>query len=194
MKVVLNGIYETKKMLVVIEPSSVIKKFKKQKDYIRRYSREKIALQRLKGFDYFPELLSFDHADTSLKMSRLKGSQPQSLSVEQVVMLRKMVSNMLARGVSRHAMPIRDLLADNDKELGMVDFERTTLRGVKWSPIWWIAKKVSNYHLYRIINTYQPQELTEKEQQSLAKIDNIRTSLVKVKRLKNKIKSFKKVK
>jgi len=194
MKVVKDGIYETKKMLVVIEPNCVVKTFKKEKDYKKRYLREKTALQRLKGYEYFPELLSFDRKNTSLKMTRLKGCQPESLSVEQVVMLREMVSNMLERGVSRHAMPIRDLLANNNKELGMVDFERITLRGAKWSPIWWVAKKVSNYHLYRIINTYQPQELTDEEVKSLTKIDNIRSHLIKIKRLKSKLKKLGKTK
>lgn len=37
MKVVKDGVYETAKMNVVIEASSVIKTFKKVKDYKKRY-------------------------------------------------------------------------------------------------------------------------------------------------------------
>ncbi|WP_076539969.1 hypothetical protein [Shewanella sp. UCD-KL21] len=190
MKAVKDGVYETSKMKVVIEASSVIKTFKKVKDYNRRYSREKIALQRLTGLDNFPKLLHFDDKNTTLTMSRLKGTAPETLSVEQTMILRSIFSNMLAQGVARHAMPIRDLLAENDQELAMVDFERVTLRSFEWSPIWLIAKKVSNYNLYRLIRTYQPLQLSEQEQVYLAKADTIRDYLMKLKPLKVKLKNM----
>ncbi|MDO6619506.1 MULTISPECIES: hypothetical protein [unclassified Shewanella] len=190
MKVVKDGVYETAKMNVVIEASSVIKTFKKVKDYKKRYFREKIALQRLIGLDNFPKLLHFDDENTTLTMSRLKGTAPETLSVKQIILLREMVANMLAQGVARHAMPVRDLLADSDENLGMVDFERITFRSFEWSPIWLIAKKVSHYHLYRLIRTYQPQQLTEQEYAFLAKTDTIRDYLMKLKPLKLKLKNM----
>ncbi|PMG40017.1 hypothetical protein [Shewanella sp. 10N.286.52.B9] len=190
MKVVTDGVYETEKMNVVIEASSVIKTFKKVKDYKKRYFREKIALQRLIGLDNFPKLLHFDDENTTLTMSRLKGTAPETLSVKQIILLREMVANMLAQGVARHAMPVRDLLADSDENLGMVDFERITFRSFEWSPIWLIAKKVSHYHLYRLIRTYQPQQLTEQEYAFLAKTDTIRDYLMKLKPLKLKLKNM----
>ncbi|MFS1438156.1 hypothetical protein [Shewanella sp. 10N.286.48.A6] len=123
-------------------------------------------------------------------MSRLKGTAPETLSVKQIILLREMVANMLAQGVARHAMPVRDLLADSDENLGMVDFERITFRSFEWSPIWLIAKKVSHYHLYRLIRTYQPQQLTEQEYAFLAKTDTIRDYLMKLKPLKLKLKNM----
>ena len=42
--------------------------------------------------------------------------------------LSRIVEQMLAAGVARHSMPIRDIVVDESGNLSLVDFERSTLR------------------------------------------------------------------
>ncbi|MCC4832418.1 hypothetical protein LMH66_07210 [Shewanella sp. 10N.7] len=190
MKEVVNGIYETNKMKVEIRENIVSKTFKKVGNYSKRYTREKTSLQRLSESSLFPKLVSFDDKTNNIKMSRIPGSQPESLSENQIDLLRQMVKSMHDAGVARHAIPIRDLLSSNDKELGMVDFERVTLKRFSFSPIWLIAKKVSNYHLCRLMKEHQSHLLSESEQIFLEKINKIRNTLQKIKHIKSKLKSL----
>ena len=190
MKTVVNGVYETNKMKVEIGENIVSKTFKKVGNYNRRYKREKTSLQRLSNAPLFPKLVSFDDKRKNLKMSRLQGSQPESLSENQIELLRQMVKSMHHAGVARHAIPIRDLLSSNDKELGMVDFERVTLKRFSLSPIWLIAKKVSDYHLCRLVQEHQPHLLSESEKIFFKKTNKIRSTLQKIKPIKNKLKSL----
>lgn len=191
MKVVVNGIYETNKMKVEIGENTVSKTFKKTGYYNKRYNREKLSLQRLSDSSLFPQLISFDDKKKIIKMRRLPGYQPDGLSEKQIELLREMVNSMLHAGVARHAIPIRDLLSNNDQELGMVDFERVTLKRFSFSPVWLIAKQVSNYHLCRLVQKYQPHLLSKSEENFLKKINKIRGILQKIKPIKNKLKSLK---
>ncbi len=186
-KIVVDGIYETSKMKVEIGEDVVSKFFKETGNANKRYQREKESLLRLSGSFGFPKLISFDDDKKILKMSRLPGGKPENLSEIQINLLRKMVNEMHQVGVTRHAIPIRDLLSNNSEELGMVDFERVTLRRFGLSPIWLVAKKVSNYHLYRLIQKFQPNLLSESERRFLNKMNELRNMLQKLKPLKNKI-------
>lgn len=38
--------------------------------------------------------------------------------------------------LQRHSLPIRDLLSDNEQDIFMVDFERTTIRLFHCFPAW----------------------------------------------------------
>ncbi|MBR9729029.1 hypothetical protein ACFOD0_14160 [Shewanella intestini] len=176
MKAVVNGVYETNKMRVELSHFSVTKQFKKVGNSLARYHLEKKALQRLAHQKFFPEIIQLDDESNVIEMSRIPGQQPDSLSVEHVNTLRKMIDTMINKGVARHAIPIRDLLVDGDN-IGMVDFERVTLRHLKYSPIWYVAEKVTYYHLYRLIQKYQPQALTPSEMKVLDMFNNARARL-----------------
>ncbi len=191
MKKVINNIYETKKMRVELLDNAVLKTFKqKPKDRSNtRYQREKKALHLLKGETYFPKLLDFDDEKQMLKMSRLQGEQAQKLSIEQIEILRKMVDKMLNLGVARHAIPLRDLIAKDENELGMVDFERITFRNFALSPVWLIAKQISKYHLYRLIYEHQPSMLKTQEKILFFAVNGIRALLQPLKPLRQKLKS-----
>lgn len=158
-KEVINGVYETEKMLLKIYPNSVTKLFKVKNHSYRRYSIEKEALQRLQHVAGTPSLLTFDDNNDLIEMSRLPGKTPKVLNEQQVKTLINIVNEMLNAGVARHAMPIRDVVVDEDK-VGLVDFERSTLRKGRWRIDWFVAKKVSRYHLYRLIFQNQPQLLS----------------------------------
>jgi hypothetical protein len=187
-KAVKNGVYETSKMRVEISSTTVSKTFKRTANANTRYQREIESLKRLSSLPHFPNLISFDDTKKDIKMSRLSGTQPKNLSQIQIELLRKMVVDMHEKGVARHAIPIRDLLSPNEHELGMVDFERVTLRSFRLSPIWLIAKKVSNYHLFRLIHTHQPQMLSEAEKRLFLKLHKFRKTLQLIKPLKNRLK------
>ena len=187
MKAVKNGVYETNKMRVEIGKEVVSKIFKPTRNSSLRYNREKKSLQRLSGLAHFPRLISFNDKTKLIKMSSLPGTRPEKLSEQQIELLRTMMTDMLAMGVARHALPIRDLLAEDEQKLEMVDFERVTIKHFQYSIIWLIAKKVSYYHLYRLIHQYQPQLLSESEKQFLSKVDKIRTVLQVIKPLRHPV-------
>ncbi|MFC3022244.1 hypothetical protein ACFODT_00040 [Vibrio zhugei] len=160
-KCVIDGVYETNKMLLKIGDDIVTKFFKPKSSTPRRYAIEKEALSRLQGIAGIPVLYGVDDQKHVIRMSRLSGESAHTLSPEQIITLTTIVNNMLNAGVARHSMPIRDIVVDENGTLGLVDFERATLRRRSWSPIWRIARKVSLYHLYRLIAEHQPQMLSE---------------------------------
>lgn len=160
-KCVIDGVYETNKMLLKIGDDIVTKFFKPKSSTPRRYAIEKEALSRLQGIAGIPVLYGVDEQKHVIRMSRLSGESAHTLSPEQIITLTTIVNNMLNAGVARHSMPIRDIVVDENGTLGLVDFERATLRRRSWSPIWRIARKVSLYHLYRLIAEHQPQMLSE---------------------------------
>jgi len=189
MKVVVNGIYETNKTRVQIGKDTVTKTFIKKGSHTR-FQREVKSLQRLRGSDYFPNLIAFDSEEKSIKMNPLPGIQPKKLTASQINILRGMVDYMHNAGVARHAMPIRDLLCSDDQDLGMVDFERVTLRHARLSPMWIVAKKVSYYHLYRTIQQHQPSLLSDDERKLVFRINRIRHCLQKLRPVKEKFKTL----
>lgn len=158
-KKVINGVYETDKMLLTINPNSVTKLFKPKRNSHRRYDIEKEALRRLQNVGGTPSLLAYDDNADCIEMSRLPGESKDKLSEQHLKQLSLIVDEMLKAGVARHSMPIRDVVVDEDK-VGLVDFERATLKKGRWRIDWFVAKKVSHYHLYRLTFQNQPQLLS----------------------------------
>jgi hypothetical protein len=186
-KAVIDKVYETTKMYVKVGDDTVTKTFKKARNSETRYGREKRAFECFKGLEGFPQLISFDDETFTLVMSRLPGEMPTSLDEDQVIQLRRLVEEMLAQGVARHAIPVRDLLLSDAGQLGMVDFERVSFRLFEISPIWKIGKIVSRYHLSRLINEYQPQMLSGSEKILLNLVNGIRSAGRPIKALKKKV-------
>ncbi|KXO10063.1 hypothetical protein AKG98_844 [Moritella sp. JT01] len=179
------SIYETGKMRVEIGNDEVVKIFKVRPRYKKRYNCEKLALLRLKGLSGFPEIIKYKDDDTTLTMTRLFGENKEQLSDEALQHLRLLVEKMLSAGVARHSLPERDLLIKGGK-VSIVDFERVTLRGSPWSPMWLISKKVTRFHLLRLISRHNSALLSEKEKNKLAYFSNIREKLQVLKRLRSK--------
>lgn len=162
-KKVIDGVYETSKVLLTLEANSVTKRFKPRKSRNRRYQTEKLALQRLAAVSGTPNLLEVDDDTYTLKISRLPGSAVNTLSEQNLKDLAEIVENMLTAGVARHAMPIRDIVIDERGKVGLVDFERATLRSWLGGLIWITAAGVSRYHLYRLMSEHQPQILLPRQ-------------------------------
>lgn len=178
------SVYETSKMHVSIGEKEVIKTFKKRPGYKKRFKREKKALQRLKGIDGFPQIIS--HRNSTVVMSRVAGDNKEQLSNQSLKEIRVLVDNMLEAGVARHAIPERDLLIDDDK-VSMVDFERITLRRHRLSPSWLFAKKVTKFHLFRLISNHNSQLLTDDEKKELETFTAVRNKLQKLKKVRSSV-------
>ena len=116
-----------------------------------------IRMQDVKGT---PNLVDYQDDRCVLVMSRLPGSMPETLSEDNLLKLIDIVNQMIASGVARHSMPIRDVLVSDSGEVSLVDFERSTLRSSFWRLDWYIAIKVTHYHLYRLIYQFAPHLLT----------------------------------
>lgn len=158
---VIDGVYDTKKMLLKLEDHRVTKHFKARSSGTpRRYQIEKEALKRLSNVDGTPTLLDTHDDEHTIEMSRLPGRSATYLSEKNIKDLKLIVDGMLAAGVARHSLPIRDIVVDEDEHVGLVDFERATLRKHRWRPDWLIAKAVVRYNFCRLMYTYQPQLLT----------------------------------
>ncbi len=188
-KQVRDGVYETGKMHVRIDEATVRKTFKQSRKAEARFSCERRALERLLGSEGFPQLLSFDEQSLTVEMTRLPGGTPTSLGEDELVQLRGLVDQLLARGVARHAMPLRDLLVSSSGRLGMTDFERVSLRSLEASPVWQIAKIVTRYHVYRLIGEFHPQGLSRAEKILLTTINGIRSVGQPLRALKNRARS-----
>ncbi|WP_153915594.1 hypothetical protein [Shewanella sp. TC10] len=171
---IVNGIYETEKMHLTIGANSVEKHFKPYRKYISRYNIEKESLILLKGIKGVPNLISNDDRQKVLIMSKLPGQTPTRLNKQNLLDLTVIVNKMLDAGVARHALPIRDLIVDSSNKLGVVDFERSTLRRSIFRFDWYVAKKVTHYHLYRLIAQFQPDLLTSKQAMKLNIVTKLR--------------------
>lgn len=162
-KTIDHGVYKTNKTHVVIGETQVTKTFLPSRYYKLRFRRESKALALMSRVDNVPKLIDSDNGKYVLVMSRLAGANPLTLSEDNVKQLRNIVHGMLKSGVARHAIPIRDILVNKEGQLGMVDFERVSLKFWKFSPFWLTACIVTRYHLCRLINGHQPQCLSANE-------------------------------
>ncbi|MBY5991603.1 hypothetical protein [Ferrimonas balearica] len=187
-KTVINGVYETNKMRVRLSEDRVTKHFKPTTNATLRYRRDREGLRLLSNEDRFPTLLSHDDKSQTLTMTRLPGQAVNQLFARELPQLRALVDTILDSGVARHAMPLRDILRDENGTLRMVDFERTTLRQDVWAPAWWIAKRVTQYHLYRTINQVDGTQLSEKEQRFLRRASMLRRGLQPLRPIKESLK------
>jgi|GEM_PF-1002916 len=183
-KEVIGNIYETNKMLLEIGDEVVTKLFKPSSGYKSRYRQEKEALLRMEQVDNVPRLIKSEDQKTTLFMSRLPGRSVTELSETNLSDLTNIVTQMLAAGVARHSMPVRDILVDEQGLLSLVDFERSTLRYQTWRPDWIIAKKVTQYHLSRLISQHQPQLLSSQQQRQLDNTNKVRAFLRIFKRMR----------
>jgi len=186
-KQVIGNIYNTEKMLLRIGEHLVTKHFKESSNYLKRFDQERRSLLRLQQLEHVPDLMRVLDWDTTLHLSRLPGISATSLTTENLIDLEKIVEQMLTAGVARHSMPIRDVLVDDRGEVSLVDFERSTLRSFRWSPIWLIATKVTRYHFLKLVEQHQPQMLTADQCEQLRKAAVIRRYFLVFRRLRDYI-------
>lgn len=157
---------ETAKNTVVLEADRVVKTFKPGPKAVKRYRRAVESLTRLAGVEGIPALLEVRPAQLQLVMSRLPGEQlarTPTAPDAAFLNLRRVVMEMMERGVARHSMPPRDIIVDPDGRIGLTDFERSTLRGWRYSPIWGGACLVTRFHLLRLIGDRAPHLLSRRE-------------------------------
>jgi hypothetical protein len=96
-------------------------------------------------------------------MSCLPGNMPVFLKAGELTAIREIIYSTLQRGVARHSLPIRDILSSGKGEVGIVDFERVSLKK-PYDPItWFVAKRVTLFHLNRLIFEHQPHLLSPNE-------------------------------
>jgi len=163
--------YETSKNSALLETDRVVKTFKRAPRAVTRFRHELTSLRRLSGVIGIPKLLEVSEPELRLVLSRLPG---QPLTTAQAVPdsafldLRDLVARMLACGVARHSMPPRDVIVGPGGEVGLVDFERVTLRGWRHNPIWLISCWITRYHMLRLIGDRAPHLLSEEEKRTLA--------------------------
>ena len=161
---------ETSKNAAILEADRVVKTFKRVPKAVRRFRLEVESLTRLAGLDGIPAILEVSDPDLRLVMSRLPG---EPLTTAPVVPdaafndLRALVAAMLERGVARHSMPPRDVIVAPDGRIGLVDFERVTLRGWRHNPIWRISCSITRFHMLRLIGDHAPHLLSRKESRRL---------------------------
>jgi hypothetical protein len=156
-------IYETEKMIITKEGNNVMKTFKEVRGFKKRYRAEKAALTRLNGITGVPILIDFNDDCYSLRMSCLPGKTPVFLQPHELAGIKEIISASLIRGVARHSLPIRDILSTGNGQVAIVDFERISLKK-NYDPFtWFIAKRVTLFHLNRLIFEYQPHLLSPNE-------------------------------
>lgn len=161
---------ETAKNKAVLEVDRVVKTFKQGRKAARRYRLEVESLSRLAGVAGVPALVAVSPQELRLVASRLPGeplSVARQVPDQAFLRLRDLVQEMLQRGVARHSMPPRDVIVGPDGQVGLVDFERVTLRGWRLSPVWLGACLITRFHLLRLIGDRAPHLLSRSEAESL---------------------------
>jgi hypothetical protein len=158
---------ESPKNIVTVEAERVTKIYKSGFKGARRFRREGEALQRLAGLDGVPVILE----RAAEPVMRLVTTRVDGMSLDRCADvppeifagLRELVAEMLRRGVARHSIPARDIMVRPGGRVGMVDFERTEMRGRRFSPVWWVSCVVTRFHLLRLIGDHAPQLLSPTE-------------------------------
>ena len=161
---------ETPKNIAVIEADRVVKTFKRSAKAVARFRREVESLRRLEGIEGIPALLEVSEPQLRLVMSRLPGdpiSASRPIADAVFVRLRQLVAVMMERGVARHSIPPRDVIVGPGGEVGLVDFERVTLRGGRYDPLWRGACAITRFHLLRLIGDEAPHLLSASEARTL---------------------------
>ena len=145
------SIISTSKMSVELHDDFVLKKFKPAYGFKKRYYTEKQALGLLKGINGVPKILSYSDEEYFLKISRLKGDPCMQYSKKALQQLRSIIDETIKNGVARHSLPIRDILLDEKDNVGVVDFERATLKKNCFFILWYAATLVTRFHVIRFI-------------------------------------------
>lgn len=162
---------ETAKNKAVLEADRVVKTFKQGRKAARRFRLEVESLTRLAGVAGVPALLAVSPPELQLVASRLPGeplTAARRVPDQAFLRLRDLVQEMLQHGVARHSMPPRDIIVGPDGQVGLVDFERVTLRGWRLSPVWLGACLITRFHLLRLIGNHAPHLLSPGEARRLA--------------------------
>ncbi len=183
-------IYETTKMRVELGQDRVLKIFKKRSGHRTRYKREKGALQAMSGVDGVPRLISHDDEIPQLETTRLPGRNVEHLTADMLQQLRAIVDDMLDCGIARHSLPIRDIVVDEQGEVGLVDFERVTFRWFNWGLIWLIAKGITRFHLLWLYDSHEPDSLSPRQQRIFAWGMKIRNSFAVFRRGRSAIRNL----
>lgn len=157
-------VFETVKMKVELTDDHIIKTFKPAYGFKKRYQAEKEALQILNGIDGVPKILEVNDEVPSIKMSLLPGKPIKQLSVDEALEVKRIITSGIENGIARHSLPVRDILADGEGKVGIVDFERVTIRENSNPVTWHVAKKVAFFHLARLLYEHQPALLSKKDQ------------------------------
>lgn len=155
---------------VKIQGDQVVKTFVVGNRRQRRFRREQRALERLKGIDGIPELYAYDSNSLTMTMERIPGrsfEQAGDMEDDFFIRLGELVEAMLKRGVARHSMPPRDVIVRADGTPGLVDYERITLRHMRYSPVWGLSCMISRFHLLRFIGNHRPDLLTPAQKRKL---------------------------
>lgn len=155
---------------VKIQGDQVVKTFVVGNRRQRRFRRERRALERLKGIDGIPELYAYDSNSLTMTMERIPGrpfEQGGDMEDDFFIRLGELVEAMLKRGVARHSMPPRDVIVRADGTPGLVDYERITLRHMRYSPIWGLSCMICRFHLLRFIGNHRPDLLTPAQKRKL---------------------------
>jgi len=144
-------VVSTKKMTVEINSDSVTKNFKPSFGYKKRYQTEKKALNLLQELEGIPKIISFSDDTVSITMTKIDGENTTHFSDKSLHDLKSKMRSTIELGVARHSLPARDLLIDMNQNVGIVDFERATIKKDSLNIIWKMATLVTKFHTYRFI-------------------------------------------
>ncbi len=180
----------TSKMNVVINANCVVKTFKISFGYKKRYLTEKRALNLLSTLEGIPKILSFSNETPSLTITRLNGINTSYFSDKALLNLKSKMYAIIKLGVARHSLPIRDVLVDNNDIVGIVDFERATIKEDSWNITWHIASLVAKFHVCKFIFKQNPHLLTITELIFVKRGLFFRRIFNKYKKLRNLIRNF----
>ncbi len=158
-----HRIIETGKMIVTLNKDSVFKHFKISYGFKKRFETEKKALQLLHDIEGIPKLIKFSDRTYYLEMTRVEGENVKLFSEDTLRALKSKMNKTIQYGVARHALPLRDVLVNAKGEVGIVDFERATIRQNTTWLIWLVAVWVTKFHTYRFIYRYNKVLLTKGE-------------------------------
>lgn len=163
-------VFDSPKNRVLIYADRVEKVFHAGRGRERKVRREVAALQALHGLKGVPAFLALSPDGKSVTMSRLHGtplSECETVAEATLESLRRLVEQMLQRGVARHSLPLRDVIVLSDGSAGLVDFERSTRRLFSLEPTWLLARAVTRFQLQRLVHELAPQLLTASERRRL---------------------------
>ena len=156
-------VVSTKKMKVEINSDSVTKNFKPSFGYKKRYQTEKKALNLLQDIERIPKILSFSDDSVSITMTKIDGENATHFSDQTLRDLKTKMLSTIEHGVARHSLPVRDLLVDTNQNIGIVDFERASIKEDTPNIIWKVATLVTRFHTYRFIYRHNPNVLEPNE-------------------------------
>ncbi len=180
----------TAKMDVIIYDDFVLKTFKKSFGYKKRYLTEKKVLDLLYSIEGIPKILSFSNEIPRLKITRLNGNNVTHFSDRALLNLKSKLYTILKLGVAIHSLPIRDILVDENDIIGIVDFERATIKEESWKITWHIAYLVSKFHICKFIFKQNHNLLTINELKFVNRGLFLRRIFKKYMKIRNVIRDF----